>query len=136
MAQYSPHAHRPKIAYLAFVEAMNTKQKRSLIIDELETTEARYDAMPPEVARQMSRTCGDPLTSRHHSLKTEVAFARRMFRVNRRACKSQRRQEMTTRRQYREDCRHWWHRYRKAQASAAEIRGLLALRSLSRSIID
>jgi hypothetical protein len=41
---------------------------------------------------------------------------------------------VTMRRQHQNDCRHWWHRYRQAQASAAQVRNLLSLASLSRSL--
>lgn len=103
-------------------------------MDELEIVEARYDAMPPDVARTLRHGKAGPLSNRHHTLKTEVAFARRMFRANQRARRAERRIDPATRRKYREDCRHWWHRYRKAQASAAQVGHLLALDALHKSI--
>lgn len=104
-------------------------------MDDLETLEARYDAMPPEIARKLRLCNGDPLSNRHHALKAEIAFARRMFQANQRARRSKRHVNPATRRQYGDDCRHWWHRYRRAQASAAQVNNLLAVKTLSKSIL-
>lgn len=99
-------------------------------IDEIEIIEARYDAMPPEMTRELLVRSLDPLAARHHALQAEIAFARRMFRASHSVCKSRRRLKREKDPQHHDDCRHWWRRYRSAQASAADIRNLMALRSL------
>ncbi len=103
-------------------------------MDELETLEARYDAMPPELMQRLRNGNADALSARHNALKGEIVFARRMFRANQRARRSNRPIDRATRRQYEDDCRHWWHRYRKAQTSAAQVRSLQALESLNKSL--
>ena len=92
--------------------------------------EARYDAMPPDVSRALSLKSADPLALRHHRLRREITFARRMFRANHRAWKNKGNRRTEAAQPYRNDCRYWWRRYRKARASAADIRALLALRDL------
>lgn len=104
-------------------------------MDKLELIEARYDAMPPEIARTLRCSNEDPLSNRYTALKGEIAFARRMFQAARQARKKGRRITPETHRQYREDCRHWWHRYRKAQRSASQVRDLQACERLNKSIL-
>ena len=105
-------------------------------MNERETIEARYDAMPPEIASRLRRSNDNPFSNRYAALRGEVAFARRMFRAARQAGKKGRWIPPERHMQYRADCRHWWHRYRKAQRSAAELRDLQARERLQRSILQ
>ncbi len=104
-------------------------------MNEFEMAEARYDAMPPEVARALRTNGQDPLRNRLHRLRTEISFARRMFRTNHRARNAGRHRDPKTRRNYNDDLRHWWHRYRSAQASAAQVGSLLALKALNEPLL-
>lgn len=102
-------------------------------MDELTFLEARYDAMPPEIVRYLRSGNQDSLVRRHQALQGEIAFARRMFRTNLRASKrlpasNLCRSESQRANPYRDDCRRWWHRYRKARASAHDVRRLIMLR--------
>lgn len=84
---------------------------------EREVLEARYDAMPPEVARSLQ-----PRTHPMHMHASDASFAKRQFRQTRRTIRSGRITDLEVLEHYRGDARYWARRWQKSRSAANAAR--------------